>query len=334
MAMNQEFDRAVELVNKSENILITTHTRPDGDACGAVVALVRALTKAGKNIKPIFLSGIPDWYMVLFDCPPAILGEDISLEELKQGKFIDPDLIIIVDTNSNNQLPGFSEYLKANTEPVLVMDHHVTNDGLGDVEIKDTSAAAAGQIVFDLLRYCKYEIDIEIARALFVAIVTDTGWLRFSNVDSRVLTDCGELVKLGAEPAKIYHDLYQCFSIERFNLMTVMLNTLELHFDGRYATQYLKQQDFKNTGADYKDTETFIDQCQKISSVEAVALFVEQPDGRVKCSLRSGGEVNVRDIAQKFDGGGHTMASGTHLNGPLKSAMEAVYKEFKACFKD
>lgn len=334
MAMNQEFDRAVELVNKSENILITTHIRPDGDACGAVTAMAQALSKAGKNVKPLFLSGIPQWYMFLFDSPPAVLGEDVSLEELKQGKFVDPDLIIIVDTNSNTQLPGFSEYLAANNAPVLVMDHHVTNDGLGDVEIKDTEAAAAGQIVFDFLRYTKHEIDTDIAKALFVAIVTDTGWLRFSNVDSRVLGDCGELVKLGVEPAKIYHDLYQNFSIERFNLMSVMLNTLEMHFDGKYASQYLKQQDFADTGADYKDTENLIDECQKIGSLEAVALFVEQPDGRVKCSLRSIGEVDVRNIAQKFGGGGHVMASGTHLDGPLEAAMEEVHKEFEACFKD
>ncbi len=332
MTMNQEFARAVELVNKSENILVTTHTKPDGDACGAVAALVRALTKAGKNIKPLFLSGVPDWYMFLFDSPPAVLGENISLNELKESKFIDPDLIIIVDTNSNNQLAGFSEYLKANNKPVLVMDHHVTNDGLGNIEIKDTAAAAAGQIVFDFLRYNRYEIDNEIARALFVAIVTDTGWFRFSNVDSRVLSDCSELVKLGAEPAKIYHDLYQCFSIERFNLMTVMFNTLELHFEGRYATQYLNQQDFKNTGADYKDTENLIDECQKIGSVEAVALFVEQADGRIKCSLRSRGGIDVRNIAQKFGGGGHIMASGMHLDGPLESAMNVIFKEFEACF--
>ena len=333
MAMNQEFDRAVELVNKAENILVTTHIRPDGDACGAVAALVRALSKAGKNVKPLFLSGIPDWYMFLFDSPPAVLGADVSLEELNEGTFIDPDLIIIVDTNSRNQLPDFNEYLKTNNKPVLIMDHHVTSDGLGDVEIKDTKAAAAGQIVLDFLRHSRYEIDINMSNALFVAIVTDTGWLRFSNVDSRVLTDCSELVKLGTEPAKIYHSLYQCFSIERFNLMTVMLNTLELHFQGRYATQYLKQQDFKNTGADYMDTENLIDECQKISSIEAVSLFVEQPDGRIKCSLRSRGTVDVRNIAQKFGGGGHIMASGTHLDGPLESAMEAVYKEFEASFE-
>lgn len=327
MAMNQVFDKAAELIKKAQNILVTTHAKPDGDACGSVAAVVRALSKAGKNAKPIFLSEVPEWYMFLFDCELAVLGKDVSLEELKEGKFMAFDLIVIVDTNSNSQLPGFSEYLKTNNKPVLVMDHHVTNDGLGDVEITDTSAAAAGQIVFDFLRYGGYEIDIEIAKALFVAIVTDTGWLRFSNVDSRVLEDCSELVRLGVKPAKMYRDLYQSFTIERFNLMTVMLNTLELHFKGRYATQYLRQQDFKNTGADYNDTESLIDECQKIKTIEAVALFVEQADGRIKCSLRSTSEIDVRKIAQKFGGGGHKMASGLHLDGPLEAAMQAVYKE-------
>ena len=108
--------------------------------------------------------------------------------------------------------------------------------------------------------------------------------------------------------------------------MTLMLNTLELHFDGRFATQYILRKDFEQTGAADNDTENLIDECQRIKTVEAAALFIELKDGRFRCSLRSRGAVDVRIIAQKFGGGGHAMASGTYLPGPLENAQQLIYE--------
>jgi len=115
--------------------------------------------------------------------------------------------------------------------------------------------------------------------------------------------------------------------------MTAMLNTLQLHFDGRYAEQHLLLKDFENTGAAYKDTENLIDECQKIETVEVCALFVEQKDGKVKCSLRSRGGVDVRVVAQKFGGGGHREASGVHLQGPLEEAKKSIKTEIEKQLK-
>ena len=112
--------------------------------------------------------------------------------------------------------------------------------------------------------------------------------------------------------------------------MTVMQNTLELHFDGRYASQFLTQQDFKTTGAKYEDTENLIDQCRRIASVEVAALFVELKDGRIRCSLRSRGAVDVCKIARKFDGGGHTSAAGTYLPAPLDNAKKIILDAVKS----
>ncbi|MBW8002295.1 MAG: bifunctional oligoribonuclease/PAP phosphatase NrnA [Planctomycetes bacterium] len=328
MIDSNDFQKAIELVNKSSNVLITTHTRPDGDACGSMVALADTLTTLGKNVKHLMLSPVPQWYEFLFTEKAAVLGEDISVEQLQQGKLIDPDLIIIVDTNSNNQLSEISEYLKQNDKPVLVIDHHVTTDNLGSVELVDSSAAAAGLIVFDFLQFAGWHITKEIAQALFVAITTDTGWFQFDNTDSRVLRTTGELVDFGINTTQIHHDIYQNFSPQRFKLMTAMLNTLELHFDGRYAAQQLTQQDFKETGAEYSDTENLIDQCRKIGSVQAAALFVELADGQIKCSLRSSSGIDVRIIAQKFGGGGHVKASGAHLPGPIENAKQLIFDAF------
>ena len=149
MIRSSDFDKAIELIGKSSRVLLVSHTRPDGDACGCIVALCEVLGTLGKKAEAVFLSEVPRWYNFLFDKKQAILGEDISVEKLKEAGF---DLIILVDVNSRSQLPVFTEVLEERKAAVLVIDHHETADGLGDVELIDTSAAATGLIVFDLFK--------------------------------------------------------------------------------------------------------------------------------------------------------------------------------------
>ncbi|MHC4259441.1 MAG: DHH family phosphoesterase [Planctomycetota bacterium] len=331
---NSDFQKAVDLVNKADNILLTTHTRPDGDACGCLAAMHDALTALGKNARIIFLSPIPEWYEFLFPEIPPILGRTLQLEQLLEGHLGQFDLTIILDTNSNSQLPKFEQYLKQGGQPVLVIDHHVTKDGLGDVELVDSTAAATALIVLDFIKFADWPITENIARALFLALATDTGWFQFSNTDARVFRCSADLIDAGADPIQIYHNLYQNYSPARFRLMAAMLNTLELHFDDRYATQCLTVSDFEQTGAAYSDTENLIDLCRRISTVEVAALFVESKDGRIRCSLRSRGAVDVSKIAQKFDGGGHKMAAGAFIPGPLKNAKKLIHAQLQKQLKN
>jgi len=327
MVTNDDFKKAVDLINNSSNILLTAHTKPDGDACGCIVAISNVLESMGKKNTAIMLSSIPEWYDFLFSEKVPVLGEDVYLDQLTDGSFGEFDLIIIVDTNSSSQLPKFDQYLKQADKPVLIIDHHVTADGLGDMELIDSSAAATGLIVYDLLKYAKWPVTEKIAEVLFVAIATDTGWFQFSNTNSRVHRSCAQLIDAGAKPTEIYHSLYENFSHKRFKLLLAMLNTLELHFDSRYASQYISQMDFEQTGATHKDTEHLINECQRISTVEAVALFVELKDGRIRCSLRSTGGVDVSTIAAKFGGGGHKKAAATYLPSPLENAKQLILEE-------
>jgi phosphoesterase RecJ-like protein len=310
--------KAVELINQSDRVLLTTHTRPDGDACGCMAAISEVLTALGKNVKVLLLSELPAWYGFLFERKPEIFSKKTK---------IDSDLIVVVDTDTYNQLPELDKYLKQSDKPILVIDHHVTSDNLGDVRLIDSSAAATALIVFDLLQYAGWPITKKIADALFVAVSTDTGWFQFDNTDSRALKVCAELIDAGASPSRLYRDLYQNFSPQRFKLMTAMLNTLELHLDGRFAVQHLTQADFKKAGAKQSDTENLIDECRRISSVEAAALFVELADGRVKVSLRSKGAIDVCKIAEKFGGGGHKMAAGANLEGSLGQVKKIILDE-------
>jgi len=329
MKNTDDFQKAIELINKSSNILITSHTKPDGDACGCVVAMCEAIGALGKNVTPLLLSSVPQWYEYLFAEKPAVFGEDVKLDELTAGRFGQFDLILIVDTNSHSQLAKFNDYLKQNDKPILVLDHHGTSDGLGDVELIDSDAAATGLIVLDLLKYAGWPVTEKIAESLFVALATDTGWFQFSNSNSRVYRACADLIDAGVKPTQIYEHLYLNFSYPRFKLMAGMLDKLELHLDGRYAVMQITKQDFEQTGAEYSDTENLINECHRIDSVEVSALFIELKDGRIRCSLRSRGPLDVSKIAAKFGGGGHTKAAGTFLPGPLENAKKLILAEIE-----
>ncbi len=329
MSGSDDFQKAVELISKSESILLTSHDKPDGDACGCIVALCEALRALGKNVRPLLLSPLPEWYKFLLADEIPVLGEDVQVKELIEGRFGEFDLIVVVDTDSSGQLPKFDEYLKQADVPVLVIDHHVTTDGLGDVELSDSTAAATGLIILDLLKHAGWPITERIAEALFVATATDTGWFQFSNTDSRVYRACAELIDAGVKPTQIYDNLYHNFSHSRFKLMAAMLGRLELHLGGAYAVMHVTQQDFERTGASRSDTENLINECNRIGTVKASALFIELKDGRVRCSLRSRSDIEVNRIAGKFGGGGHKMAAGTFLPGPLENAKKLIMAEMK-----
>ncbi len=330
MVATDDFKKAVGLIEGATNVLITAHTRPDGDACGSVRAMCDVLCGLGKKVQPMFLSPLAEWYEFLFAEKVPILGNDITTEQLHAGRFDDCDLVIIIDTNSYIQLPQFDEWLKKTHKKVLVIDHHITGDNLGDVELLDTTAAAAGEIVLDLFKYAGWPINAEIAEALFVALSTDSGWFKFSNADSRIFRNAAELIDAGARPAEIYQKLYLNFSPHRMNLLVRMLQTIDLHFDNRLAMQHIMRSDFDAAGATGRDTENFINECQRIGSVEVAALFVELSDGGFRCSLRSKGGMDVQKIAQKFGGGGHKKASGVNLPGPLDHAKKLILEEVAA----
>jgi bifunctional oligoribonuclease and PAP phosphatase NrnA len=328
------------MIGRAHRVLVTSHTKPDGDACGCVAAMTEVLRGLGKQVDAMFLSSVPAWYQFLLPEPVWIVGQQVSEEQLVGGTLGPFDLVILVDVGSVSQLPKFTDYLRVTRPEVLVIDHHATSDRLGTLELLEPGAAATGLIVFELLRFAGWPITPKIAEALFVAAATDTGWFQFVNTNSAVYRMSAELIDAGARPAAIYARLYQNFPYSRFRLMLAMLNSLELHFDGRFALQYIRRSDFEMSGATYEDTENLINECHRIGRVVASALLVELEDGRVRCSLRSRtstggtthGIIDVSRIAQRFGGGGHKMAAGAFLPGPIEQAAELVRLEFAPYF--
>ncbi|MFA5293129.1 MAG: bifunctional oligoribonuclease/PAP phosphatase NrnA [Phycisphaerae bacterium] len=329
MAINDDFKKAIDLIKKSKSWLVTSHTRPDGDAIGCMKAVCETARQLGKTAQPVLLSPPAPWYDFIFDAPVPVLGNDVKLDQLEAGSFGRFDLVIIVDTNSYVQLTEFDKWLKTSKLPVLVIDHHLTGDGIGNVEVVDSTAAATGEIVFELLRFAGWEITPAIAEALYIAISTDTGWFRFDNTDSRVMRNASSLIELGARPSVVYHRIYQNYSPARLKLLGRMLENLELYHDGKIALQHIMRSDFDLTGAKGSDTEEFVNECQRVSSVEAVALFVELKDGGFRCSLRSNGKVDVREIAAELGGGGHKVAAGVNLKGSLAEVKKLILDKFE-----
>ncbi|MCD4831983.1 MAG: bifunctional oligoribonuclease/PAP phosphatase NrnA [Anaerohalosphaeraceae bacterium] len=329
MVITGDFKKTAKLIKKSTSCLVTSHTRPDGDAVGSMKAMCQTIEALGKKAQPLLLSPLADWYSFLFSSPVPVFGNDITLEQLAEGSFGQFDLVIIVDTNSYVQLPEFDKWLKDTHLPILVIDHHITGDGFGTVELIDSTAAATGEIVYDLLKYAKWPVTEDIAEALFVALSTDTGWFRFENSDARVFRNASALIECGAKPAEIYRRMYQNYTPARFQLLGRMIKSLEFDSDGQIALQHLTRADFDQTGAVGRDTEEFVNECQRIRSVRAVALFVELADDNWRCSLRSDGSVDVREIAQKFGGGGHKMAAGVNMPGPFADARGKIVAEFR-----
>jgi len=340
MITTDQLRDAAALIGGARRILVTTHTKPDGDACGSMAAMSELLKALGKEVYPLFLSPVPPWYQFLLPDPVQVLGREVSEQDLMQDRLGPPDLVILVDVNSTSQLPKFDQYLRQARHPVLVIDHHATSDGLGTLELVDPTAAATGLVVLALLRFAGWPITPQMAEALFVAAATDTGWFQFGNADSRVYRQCADLIDAGARPAAVYGRLYQNFPYSRFRLMLAMLNSLELHFDGRFALQYIRRADFQQSGATYEDTENLINECHRIGKVAASALLVELEDGRIRCSLRSrgstgigaGSPIDVSRIAERFGGGGHKMAAGTFMPGPIDQAAEQVLSDFAPYF--
>jgi phosphoesterase RecJ-like protein len=329
MVTTSDFKKAIDLINNANSWLVTSHTRPDGDATGCMKVFCEVAKQLGKKAKPLLLSPPAQWYKNIFDAPVPVLGNDVKLEELKADSFGKFDLVIIVDTNSYVQLAEFDKWLKVSNVPVLVIDHHLIGDALGAVEIIDSAAAATGEIVFDLLKFAGWKITPEIAEALYIAISTDTGWFRFDNTNGRVMHNAAELVELGARPSVIYHKMYQNYSPSRLKLLGRMLGSLELYHDDRIALQFIFRSDFDSTGATGTDTEEFVNESGRIGSVEASALFVELKDGGFRCSLRSSGKIDVRKIAAKFGGGGHRVAAGVNLKGSLKDVKKMILDELE-----
>jgi phosphoesterase RecJ-like protein len=279
------------------------------------------MRQKGINAEVLLLSHLPRKYAFVF------LENDIPHHDAEkgwpQGLSLEAyDALLVVDTGTWSQLPGFQEHVRAYRKPKLVIDHHLTQEDWADTKLVLTEAAAAGEIVAELLQMWDVDLDPRIASVLYVAIATDTGWFQFSNTRPYTLRLAAQLMEAGVDTDRMYQLIYQNERKERVSLQARALNSLELLQNDRLAVIRVTVKDFEETGANVPDTENLINLPLQIATVEVSLLFTEPRDfGPVRVSLRSKGQVDVARFAEKFGGGGHARASGLKVDG--KSFQQA-----------
>jgi len=312
-------------LQKCRRVLITTHVRPDGDALGTTAAIALALRQKGIDAEVVLLSHLPTKYAFVY-VENQVIFHDTEKQWPDALASLDRfDALLVCDTGTWNQLPGLAEKLTNFERPKLVLDHHLTQESWADVKLVETPASAAGEIAARLMELWNVTLDGAIATALYLAIVSDTGWFQYSNTRPITLRLAARLMEAGVDTDKLYQSLYQNERAERIKIQTRAMQSMELLSDGRLAVMRVFKTDFVETGANVPDTEGLINQPLQIRTVQVSVLLTEPSDfGPVRVSLRSKGQVDVARFAEQFGGGGHARAAGLKVEGTIAVAHERV----------
>ena len=310
----------IEIVRSSERFVLSSHVRPDADALGSELGLAYALESLGKSVRIVNPSAAsPNLAFLDQEGRAKKIGDSMTADEAR-----DTDVHIVVDTSAWTQLQDLGDVIRTTAARKVVIDHHVSSDDLGGLVIKDTTAAATGELIFELAQALQAEINESAATALYCAIATDTGWFRFPSTTSRTMRIAGQLIDFGAKPHVLYSLLYEQHSAARMRLYGRVLSRLTVDCDGQLAYLTVAREDFRETGAVPADTEDLVNASLQIAGTRAAFIAIEQPNQTVKVSFRGRVNTDVAAVAEQFGGGGHKLAAGATLAGSLAEALAIV----------
>jgi phosphoesterase RecJ-like protein len=320
-----ELDAVVEAIRSHDRFLVTTHENPDGDALGSILAMRLGLEQLGKD-GYLYLSGIiplPHEYAFmhldgLSRDLPGDAGERVVLAlDCANVRRLGPD-------------PSFVERAPL----VLDIDHHHDNTLFGHVNLVVGQASSTGEILYDLFRELGVTITPEIAEALYIALVTDTGRFQYTNTTPKALRIAAELVEAGANVHQVFQDVYENVAFAKLKLLARALEKARVYEGGRLIVADLDRSDFAAAGAEEPFAEGIIDYLRAVEGAEIVALIREPPtqNGPTRrVSLRTrGAAVDVSTIARKSGGGGHRQAAGFSSEDSTDEIVDFIRREFLA----
>jgi phosphoesterase RecJ-like protein len=307
----------VELVRSHQRFLITTHVRPDPDGLGSQLALADVLEGMGRQVQMVIASAWPPRYTFLD--PERRIARFAPPGDAHK----DAEVIVVLDTGTWNQLGDFGDWMKTSNVKKIVIDHHITQDDLGGIQLVDTSSEATGRLVYEAAQAIGQPLSRRAASCLFAAVATDTGWFRHKNTTPATFALAEKLTRAGADPTYLYDAIYEQNTAARVNLLGLVLQRLRVVENGKVAYSEVHKDDYAKTGAIPQDTEDAVGYTRSILGVEVGMLFLEQPAGGIKVSFRSR-RVDVAKIASEFGGGGHHLASGATLPTTLEEAQKRV----------
>ena len=298
-------DRILEGIGHSKTICVAGHVRPDGDCVGSQLGLALALQGQGKKVVCWNEDRLPQKL--------AFLDLRNLMQPPSPGHRF--DCVIATDSASFERLGKVGKCVQ-NRKRLINIDHHASNTRYGDLNWISARESSTGELIFRLLGAAGWPITPPIADCLFTAVSTDTGSFQYPSTRPSTYHVAAELVKRGANLARICNEVYQSYPLSRVRLLKHVYNHFRLTHDDQIAWLRLKKSDFARTGADTADAEGLIDHIRAIEPVVVACVFEELEPELTRVSLRSKSErVNVNDIASRFGGGGHPAAAGARVPG-------------------
>jgi phosphoesterase RecJ-like protein len=307
-----------QALTQGSRVVLTTHVNADGDGVGSEIALWHLLTPRGTRASIANSTGIPDRFRFLV--PDGADASDRATKEIERA-----DVIVVLDIADLLRLGDLASAVKKRSVPTVCIDHHVSPGTLPDgPRLVAADASATAELVFDLAVTLGWDITPAVARALYVGLLTDTGAFRFSNTTPRVLRVAAELLERGVDPEEIYERVYASAPEGRVRLLSEVLQTLVVEPEIGLAWITVPPDALGRLDATADDLDGIVEFPRTIAGVRLALLFRQLANGRVKVSLRSLGDVDVAEFAQRFGGGGHRRAAGASFEGTLAAVQEQV----------
>jgi phosphoesterase RecJ-like protein len=298
-------------IRKRQRFVVVSHARPDGDAIGSSLAMAYALKQLGKDVRVVSRDAPPPPLMVFPGVPEIVVTDQVD----------DPGDAVIVMECGDLRRTGVAGLEKGY---VINIDHHPGNAMYGALNWFDLTAAACGEMVYELVVELGVPLTFEIATHIYVAILTDTGSFHYSNITPRTFELCRLCMEAGVQPPAVARSIFDSNNLGRLKLFGAVLSKMELDESGRIATVYVDQKLADDCGGTYEDTEGLINLPLTVKEILAVVFFKEHGPGDWRVSLRSKGDIDINVVAKEFGGGGHKNASGCSAKG----SYDALKKQF------
>jgi phosphoesterase RecJ-like protein len=318
-----ELAQVAEAIRAGDGFLVTTHENPDGDALGSMLATKLALEQLGKDVQMLLVGDAP------LPGEYAFMKLDGLLRRLPPDT--DHRILVAVDCANESRIGPDPEVLQI-VPQVLNIDHHHDNTLFGDVNVIDARASSTGELLRDLFTLLDVELTSDIAEALYIALVTDTGRFQYTNTTPKSLRLAAELVEAGADLHRIFQGVYESVQFAKLKLLARALERAQVYEGGRLVVSYLLRNDFHEVGAAEPYSEGIIDYLRAVEGADMAALIREPPRSAGptrRVSLRaSHDELDVSAIARKRDGGGHRQAAGFSSEASIEEITDFVRREF------